>query len=92
MIRTAWSVDPAIATHMAERFKRQVVENELTRLLRSNPSVALHVPEAVKFFIGDRFSRHQKRDHKVSVYIIVRHCRTFICVFSCYWSGILCLL
>lgn len=65
MIRTAWSVDPAIATHMAERFKRQVVENELTRLLRSNPSVALHVPEAVKFFIGDRFSRHQKRDHKL---------------------------
>ncbi|KAG8734179.1 phosphatidylinositol-4- kinase, partial [Ceratobasidium sp. 423] len=62
-IRTAWSVDAAIATHMAERFKRPVVENELTKLVRSDPSAALHVPEAVRFFIGDRFL--QKRDHKL---------------------------
>ncbi|CAE6400878.1 unnamed protein product, partial [Rhizoctonia solani] len=65
MVRTAWSVDAAIATHMAERFKRPVVENELTKLVRSDPSAALHIPEAVKFFIGDRFSRSQKRDHKL---------------------------
>ncbi|CAE7106800.1 unnamed protein product [Rhizoctonia solani] len=64
-VRTAWSVDAAIATHMAERFKRPVVENELTKLVRNDPSAALHVPEAVKFFIGDRFSRGQKRDHKL---------------------------
>jgi phosphatidylinositol 4-kinase len=68
MVRTAWSIDAAIATHMAERFKRPVVEGELTRLVRADPSSALHVPEAVKFFIGDRFSRKQKRDHKVRIY------------------------
>ncbi|KAG9126585.1 phosphatidylinositol-4- kinase [Ceratobasidium sp. 392] len=65
MVRTAWSIDAAIAVHMTERFKRPVVENELTRLVRANPSSALHVPEAVKFFIGDRFARNQKRDHKL---------------------------
>ncbi|CAE6500527.1 unnamed protein product [Rhizoctonia solani] len=63
MIRTAWSVDAAIATHMAERFKRPVVEGELTKLVRSDPTAALHVPEAIKFFIGDRFL--QKRDYKL---------------------------
>ncbi|CAE6468907.1 unnamed protein product [Rhizoctonia solani] len=65
MVRTAWSVDAAIATHMVERFKRPVVENELTKLVRSDPSAALHVPEAAKFFIADRFTRGQKRDHKL---------------------------
>ncbi|KAG8764613.1 phosphatidylinositol-4- kinase [Ceratobasidium sp. 428] len=65
MVRTAWSIDAAIAVHMTERFKRPAVENELTRLVRADPGSALHVPEAVKFFIGDRFSRNQKRDHKL---------------------------
>ncbi|KAJ1309818.1 hypothetical protein OPQ81_006583 [Rhizoctonia solani] len=65
MVRTAWSVDAAIATHMTERFKRPVVENELTKLVRGDPGAALHVPEAVKFFIADRFSRGQKRDYKL---------------------------
>lgn len=65
IVRTAWSVDAAIATHMAERFKRQAIEGELSRLVRADPSSALHVPEAVRFFIGDRFSRSQKRDHKL---------------------------
>ncbi|QRV86070.1 phosphatidylinositol 3- and 4-kinase [Ceratobasidium sp. AG-Ba] len=65
MVRTAWSIDPAIAVHMTERFKRPVVEGELTRLVRADPGSALHVPEAVKFLIGDRFSRNQKRDHKL---------------------------
>ncbi|KAG8721515.1 phosphatidylinositol-4- kinase [Ceratobasidium sp. 394] len=64
-VRTAWSIDAAIAVHMTERFKRPVVEGELIRLLRADPSSALHVPEAVKFFIGDRFSRNHKRDHKL---------------------------
>jgi phosphatidylinositol 4-kinase len=68
MVRTAWSVDAAIATHMAERFKRLVVEGELAKLVRADPSSALHVPEAVRFFIGDRFYRNQKRDHKVRIY------------------------
>ncbi|ELU44766.1 phosphatidylinositol 4-kinase beta [Rhizoctonia solani AG-1 IA] len=65
MVRTAWNVDAAIATHMSERFKRPIVENELIKLVKSDPSAALHVPEAVKFFIGDRFTRGQKRDYKL---------------------------
>ncbi|CAE6494869.1 unnamed protein product [Rhizoctonia solani] len=65
MVRTAWNVDAAIATHMSERFKRPIVENELIKLVKSDPSAALHVSEAVKFFIGDRFTRGQKRDYKL---------------------------
>ncbi|KAF8759029.1 PI3 PI4-kinase family [Rhizoctonia solani] len=42
MVRTAWNVDAAIATHMSERFKRPIVENELIKLVKSDPSAALH--------------------------------------------------
>jgi phosphatidylinositol 4-kinase len=84
MIRTAWNVDAAIATHMTERFKRPIVESEVTKLVKSDPSAALHVPEAVKFFIGDRFTRGQKRDYKVCIEVGICYlpCSEFVC--SCF--------
>lgn len=54
LVRKAWRQNPAVAVHMAERFKNTSVMIELTRLVRSNPRAVLHVPEAAVIFVGDR--------------------------------------
>ncbi|KAG8934422.1 phosphatidylinositol-4- kinase [Tulasnella sp. 417] len=56
VVRTAWRVDPAIAVHMSERFKAPAVSLEINRLVRANPSEVCHVPEALRFFLGERLS------------------------------------
>ncbi|KAG9016282.1 phosphatidylinositol-4- kinase [Tulasnella sp. 427] len=56
VVRTAWRIDPAIAVHMAERFKAPSVSLEVNRLVRANPDEVSHVPEALRSFLGDRLS------------------------------------
>lgn len=60
-----WSIDPAIAVNMAERFHAAAVQNEVTRLVRSNTRDVLDVPEALRFLIGDKFDPRIRRDIKV---------------------------
>ncbi|KAI0818966.1 atypical/PIKK/PI4K protein kinase [Irpex lacteus] len=47
-VRRVWSIDPAIAVNMAERFHTAAVQNEVTRLVRSNTRDVLDVPEALR--------------------------------------------
>ncbi|KAG8958845.1 phosphatidylinositol-4- kinase, partial [Tulasnella sp. 425] len=56
VVRTAWRIDPAIAVHMSERFKAPAVSLEVNRLVRANPGEVCHVPEALRFFLGERLS------------------------------------
>lgn len=56
VVRTAWRIDPAIAVHMSERFKAPAVSSEVNRLVRANPGEVCHVPEALRFFLGERLS------------------------------------
>ncbi|KAG8880085.1 phosphatidylinositol-4- kinase [Tulasnella sp. 332] len=56
VVCTAWKVNPAVAVHMAERFQAPAVTTEVVRLVRSHPQDVCHVPEAVRFFLGDRIS------------------------------------
>lgn len=44
-----------MAIHMGERFKVPAVQQELTRLIRSDPKAAIAVPEALHFLLGDKF-------------------------------------
>jgi hypothetical protein len=71
IIRTVWNVDPAIAVFLTERFKLPLIRNEVGRLVRSSPKDALAVPEAVHFFLGDRFDAHVRRDLKVSLFVFL---------------------
>ncbi|ETW86100.1 hypothetical protein HETIRDRAFT_60199 [Heterobasidion irregulare TC 32-1] len=61
-IRTVWEVDPAIAVHFVERFKQPAVMNEVNRSVRSNPRNVLHVPEAVRYLLGERVDSGLRRD------------------------------
>ncbi|KAG8969691.1 phosphatidylinositol-4- kinase [Tulasnella sp. 419] len=63
-VDTAWKVDPAIAVHMAERFKPLVISLEVGRRVRHNPQDVLDVPEALKFFVGERLSPMIKQEIK----------------------------
>lgn len=50
---------------MAERFQAPAVTAEVIRLVRSRPQDVCHVPEAVRFFLGDRISSAIVPDLKV---------------------------
>ncbi|TFY82561.1 hypothetical protein EWM64_g1445, partial [Hericium alpestre] len=63
-IRTVWEMDPAIAIHFPERFKQPIVSSEVWRAVRSNPRDILHVPEGLKFLVGDKFDANMRRDLK----------------------------
>ncbi|KAJ3753010.1 hypothetical protein EV360DRAFT_88184 [Lentinula raphanica] len=53
LIRTLWQIDPAIAIHLTERFKLNVIRSEVTKLVRSSTVDVLDVPEALNFLLGE---------------------------------------
>ncbi|KAJ3814722.1 hypothetical protein F5876DRAFT_72711 [Lentinula aff. lateritia] len=53
LIRTLWQIDPAIAVHLTERFKLNVIRSEVTKLVRSSTADVLDVPEALNFLLGE---------------------------------------
>ena len=59
-------MSPAMAVHMGERFKLQNVQNEISRLVRSNPKAVVDVPEALHFLLGDRLDATSRSLLKVS--------------------------
>ncbi|BEI82759.1 hypothetical protein CcaverHIS002_0306270 [Cutaneotrichosporon cavernicola] len=62
LVRKAWRQNPAMAVHMAERFKNTTtVVPELVKLIRADPRVVLHVPEALQFFLGDKLEPSMRR-------------------------------
>ncbi|BEJ13679.1 hypothetical protein CspHIS471_0308530 [Cutaneotrichosporon sp. HIS471] len=62
LVRKAWRQNPAMAVHMAERFKNATTAvPELVKLIRADPRVVLHVPEALQFFLGDKLEPSMRR-------------------------------
>lgn len=66
--RKTWEIDPAIAVFLTERFKHPVLESEVGRLVRSNTLDVLHIPEALRFLVGERLDQNVRRDLK---YILI---------------------
>lgn len=64
-VRKIWHVHPAVAISMAERFHSPAVQNEVTRLVRSNTRDVLDVPEALHSLVGEWMGTQVKRDLKV---------------------------
>lgn len=62
-VQTAWEVNPAVAIHMAERFKP--AQPHVLRLIRANPQEVLHVPEALQFLLGSRLDPVVRKSLKV---------------------------
>jgi phosphatidylinositol 4-kinase len=54
---------------MGERFKNATVQAELTRLVRQQPQRVLHVPDAVRYLIGDNVDPSARAALKVSTII-----------------------
>ncbi|KAK7034075.1 Phosphatidylinositol 4-kinase stt4 [Paramarasmius palmivorus] len=65
VVRAVWQVDPAIAIHLAERFKVPIIRNEVTKLVRSSAVDVLDVPEALAFLLGDQLDPSVHRDLKL---------------------------
>ncbi|KAI0345278.1 atypical/PIKK/PI4K protein kinase [Trametopsis cervina] len=63
-VRKIWHVHPAVAISMAERFHSPAVQNEVTRLVRSNTRDVLDVPEALHSLVGEWMGTQVKRDLK----------------------------
>jgi len=55
-VRMAWTIDPAVAVHLAERFKQPIVRNEVAKHIKNDPKAALDVSEALSFLLGDRLN------------------------------------
>ncbi|KAG1849308.1 hypothetical protein DFJ58DRAFT_795151 [Suillus subalutaceus] len=64
IVRTVWEVDPAIAVYLTERFKSPAAHAEVQNLVRSNASLVVNTPEALRFLIGDSFRGGQRRELK----------------------------
>ncbi|CAK5277296.1 unnamed protein product [Mycena citricolor] len=65
VVRQVWDIDPAIAVHLAERFKSYaVVRNELTKLVRTHSRDVLGTPEALPFLLGDKVEGGVRQDLK----------------------------
>ena len=63
-MRTTWSIDPAIAVFLTERFKSPVVKSEVTKLVRSSPTHVLGIPDALPMFVGEKSDGAGRRDLK----------------------------
>lgn len=62
LVRKAWKQNPAVAVHMAERFKNAItISPELVKLVRHDPKAVLHVPEALQFFLGSKLEPSMRR-------------------------------
>ncbi|KAJ3513745.1 hypothetical protein NLJ89_g2774 [Agrocybe chaxingu] len=64
IVRTLWRLDPAVAVYLTERFKNPHIRYEVGKLVRSNTTDVLHIPEALSFLLGDRLDPHVRRDLK----------------------------
>jgi hypothetical protein len=63
--RIAWSLYPAVAVHLPERFKVDAVSHEVTRLIRSDPGLVVDVPDALAIFVGDNVTPEVRRQLRV---------------------------
>lgn len=63
--RIAWSLYPAVAVHLPERFKVDSVSHEVTRLIRSDPGLVVDVPDALAIFVGDNVTPEVRRQLRV---------------------------
>jgi phosphatidylinositol 4-kinase len=66
LLQRAWKLSPAMAVHMAERFKQLPVQTELSRLVRADPKAVIDVAEALHFLLGDRLDTESRSLLKVS--------------------------
>lgn len=55
LVRCAWKKQTGVAVQMGERFKNPIVANEITRLVRYAPKAVVDVPEALAYFLGDKY-------------------------------------
>jgi hypothetical protein len=67
LVRKAWTLAPAIAIHMGERFKVPAVQAEITRLVKLSPKSVVDVPEALQYLLGLELQRDALSAIRVSV-------------------------
>ncbi|KDE03986.1 hypothetical protein MVLG_05555 [Microbotryum lychnidis-dioicae p1A1 Lamole] len=68
MANIAWSHWPGVAVQLPERTKLPAVAAEVTRLVRSNPLRAQHIPDALQYFVGDKISPESERHLRVLLF------------------------
>ncbi|CAA7271519.1 unnamed protein product [Cyclocybe aegerita] len=64
IVRTLWRLDPAVAVYLTERFKNPHIRYEVGKLVRSNTTDVLDIPDALSFLLGDRLDPRVRRDLK----------------------------
>ncbi|KAF8637362.1 hypothetical protein AX17_002861 [Amanita inopinata Kibby_2008] len=64
IVRTVWNINPAVALHLAERFKHASVRTEIRKLVRSNTMQVLNIPEALSVLLGEKLDLGVSRDLK----------------------------
>lgn len=52
MVKLAWDISPTLAVYLPHRFKNSdIIVNELSKLVKSQPSVVSHIPEALQYLV-----------------------------------------
>lgn len=52
MVRLAWDISPSLAVYLPHRFKSsEVILDELSKLVKSQPNALSHIPEALQYLI-----------------------------------------
>lgn len=64
-MKLAWNTSPAVAIHMAERFKSPIVTTEVSALVRLRPKEAIDVPEALHFLLGRHLETNTRKGLQV---------------------------
>ncbi|XP_055594149.1 phosphatidylinositol 4-kinase alpha isoform X1 [Uranotaenia lowii] len=58
--RLAWSYNPALAIYLPQRIRNaETIEDEVTRLVCSDPLAAIHIPEALKYLVTTKTLLHE---------------------------------
>ncbi|CAG0914490.1 unnamed protein product [Notodromas monacha] len=54
LIKVAWDVNPALAVHLASRFRThsELIEKEVTRFVRMSPMAVAHIPDALSYLVN----------------------------------------
>lgn len=52
IVKLAWEISPTLAVYLPCRFKTSdIVKNEVSRLVRSSPTLVSHLPEALQYLV-----------------------------------------
>lgn len=65
VVIAAWNYSPSLAVRLLDRFKQDVVKNEVEFLVKRHPEKARTVAEALPIFLGEKLNPSMRPQFRV---------------------------